>query len=65
LAPAPSQLSAIVYLAGWLANVPHAQADALAQLPTAVVHYLGLDLEALAMTLPDAEMIRDISSLQG
>lgn len=64
-APANSRLGAVVHLAGWLANVPHAKSDALAQLPAAVVQHLGLDLEALAKTLPDAEMISDTSSLQG
>ena len=64
-APVANQLSCVVHLAGWLANVPDAKSDALAQLPADVVQVLGLELDTLASSLPDADSISDISSLQG
>lgn len=63
--PEFSRLGAVVHLAGWLADTPTVNADALAQLPAAVLQALGLDLQKLTRSIPDADAISDISSLQG
>lgn len=63
--PEFSRLGAVVHLAGWLADTPTFAADTLTQLPVPVVQALGLDLQTLTASIPDADAISDTSSLIG
>ena len=64
-AEAFSPLAGLLHLAGLLADYPNADATALDALPKDVLHALGLTVEKLAKSMPDAALLSDISTLQG
>ena len=60
-----SKLAAVVHLAALLADHGEPRADTLGTLPAAVLTSLELNAQALKASLPSAESLSDISSLQG
>ncbi|WP_317204308.1 HDOD domain-containing protein [Janthinobacterium sp.] len=60
-----SKLAAVVHLAALLADHGEPLADTLDALPAAVLASLELNVQALKASLPGAEALSDISSLQG
>jgi HD-like signal output (HDOD) protein len=59
-----SPLAGIVHLASLLADTEHASIASLHQLPASVMQALNLNADALADTMPDAQSVSDISTLQ-
>lgn len=60
-----SRLAGIVHLAAHIADDDSPGPGTLSDLPVAVVLALQLDLPKLAASMPDAESLSDISTLQG
>ena len=60
-----SRLAGIVHLASYIADNDSPGPGTLSDLPVAVVLALQLDLPKLAASMPDAESLSDISTLQG
>ncbi len=61
----PSKLGAVIHVAGLLADTTSAGPKELDGLPTLVLDLLGLTPDALKKSMPTAESLSDISSLQG
>jgi HD-like signal output (HDOD) protein len=60
-----SRLAGIVHLAAHIADNDNPGPDTLGELPVVVVMALKLDLPKLAASMPGAESLSDISTLQG
>jgi HD-like signal output (HDOD) protein len=58
-----SRLGAIVHLAGLLAEIPHADARSIADLPTDVIAALQLDPQWMRNTFPDREKFVNVSPI--